>query len=908
MENKETSSSSSNNNIVAGEENRHDHFSRKQGDVAYGRYLFRSWSMLASTSSSNGNQDDDETWQKQQQHVRQRSRTRWKPYDDRRSCLPQNELVAFQLTTIFRRLLELSNSSSSISRNSSSSIRLLADDDVIDMLRLCLYYWRNVAAVASSSSLPTIETTTPKATNDVDVLTDRDPVGETARTTTAKLVRRVENYFGDKESSQFKLGPQAYSMAINVMSEYARSQAALQYVIDTHDRLATHYNAQNQQQPTDIKSQQLDLPYYNSILHAFSKFSKYHPNRGPVLAEQVFDELCNHSNNLRPDNTAFVSLLRSWANSATSSRADTVASAHTNINTTGAERCEALLETMTRKHPELINERCINVCIDAFAKCKMPERAESILWRMVELSSNPSRDSMSISTCDNASVIYKQIQPTSASFDSALVAWSKSDRPDAATNTCRLFEQMRLNQSISIEPTGVSLASVLEACSKMTNYGAETEKVLNQFEEMYLQRDIQIPPNKYCYLHTIKAWSRTTDGISNDGTDESSPAQRAEELVRRMKYFASHDDTRKDLKPCVIIYTALIQVWARSQAPSAPERALTIFRTMKNHRMTNPNGRSLNAVITAFCRHNRVDEAYTLLLSHRLDVPRPDLSSYHVILKAYADAALSDPSTAYNAEDVLRELEDASLADQSLRPNVNTYNFAVKAWQNSLRDDAAEKAEAILFKMMLSGPTPETSTLNLILQTLARCNEGGTAEHAEYLLDRTNGMIEPDAATHLYLIRLWARSGRTSGPANAERHLEEVKRISVKDDSRCFKNKISSSHFNGVLESYSKVNGQVDFNRIQGIIKEIRHYNDLGFETRPDHRTIQHIILSLLAAENQGQMIPEDMFALMEDLVQNEKIRVDQGIISRSNLLQTDLTGSTVARKLSSSLLNHNSR
>lgn len=704
-------------------------------------------------------------------------------------------------------------------------------NELVEMLNLCLYHWRRVAA-------------------------SNDEFKENAISTALELIDALEDAcqnVTDHDHRLYAATPKTYSMLVNVLSEHPKSSTACNDVVTILEK-------------GNLQGMVFDLLFYNSVLHALAKFSLYHAV-APDMAERVFQRLCSETSDMSPDTATFVCLLRAWANSTMDD---------------APERTQAVLETMIRKHPELVDEKCFNVCIDAWAKVGNPERAEELLWRMETTPSG------------------RNIQPTAASFDSALVAWSKSHLPEAATRAERLLEQME--RYYGCVPTPVSLASVLQARSKSSDPGMQVQRLLDRFEELYSEGSLCSPPNKICYLRAIQAWSRSTGSRHTN----LSPPEEAGRLVHRMKKISIQDNARRDLAPCVIIYTAWIQVWAKSDLSVAPDRALEIYRQMQQESATGrvecrPNTTTLNALLDAFCRKGRMDEAHELI-SDRQQGVTPDLASYHILLKAFIDdASALSMETAERAEEVLRHLETSCRCDSQLQPTVLTYSLVIKAWGNASTTDGAERAQAVLLKMLREDGTqvlPDTSILNQVLEIWATSTEGGAADQAETLLARTKEVLPPDPTTHLHMIRAWARSGRRQGPRRAEEHLEDAKQLIRSNRTFDDTQKLTSAHFNGVMEAHARAGEPSSLDSVEKLIEDMRLWKRQGHQTSPDQWSLHNYVMTVLVSCSTD-MAPKQAMAILNELLR-DGISPAPRIINK--LQEASLRGNRVASQLLSAL------
>jgi pentatricopeptide repeat protein len=866
-------------------------------DVSMGRFLMREWSDITSTSSSSSTSTstlsattiEEERAIQQTKIVRRfirehiakannndSSTTASIKYDTQQQ---QNHHPRIFHQSRIRRG-GISNKNNNNNNNNADTMNNSANNnnnkkdstfnsrEMVEMLNRCLDSLRKVPLPISSSLTTTTNSSSSSSSssnnNRIRNDNNNNNSGRIRRSTTTGTINpplesmRLMDLFRDTSillnDKDLRPNQKTYSMCMNVLSLYPKSFTACDDVLSLYEHCLK-------------ESSTLDLQFYNVCLHTLAKFGTYHPEQAPVLVERIFQEMTTSTsttttnNNLSPNTGCFVSLLHVWANTITSTTNNnnnnhnnnnnnnnsnaTTTTAATKIETSNrlplaADRAEAILEQMIHNYPNLVDVICFNICIDAWAKQGFPERAEKLLWRLIQ-SSNGNKSGTNNNTNDDKQIL----RPNEISFNSAINAWAKScgtgrrasttnrqrsDPQKAAERAGILLEQMKLH---GCEPTSETFATVMEAYSNTTpEPGVKVQFFLDDLETMNLEGALSIPPPKVCYLMAIRAWGRTkslsipkekassSSSSSSYNQVELSGAERAELLLRRMEEFSSHDGGHSGLEPCVIIYTAVINAWSQSNDETAPDRAWALFCQMRRGGVSGknnvfPNVISLNALLSTFCNHGRVEEAHEVLEKSKRHV-RPDSKSYLIILRGYAKS--NDSNAAENAHDLLKELENIYSHGDSTRkikPTVNMYSQLLVAWGNNSRNDAAFRAEEIFWQMIRQEDVsvlPDTATFNCVLRAWSKSFEGGAAERAEALLRRVQQEhgkeIVIDPISHLHLIYAWAHGRRKNAPLSAQRHLEEAKKLCCSGNSNNSHWRLTRAHFNGVILAWSKSNNK----------------------------------------------------------------------------------------------------
>jgi pentatricopeptide repeat protein len=362
-------------------------------------------------------------------------------------------------------------------------------------------------------------------------------------------------------------------------------------------------------------------------------------------------------------------------------------------------------------------------------------------------------------------------------------------------------------------------------------------------------------PNKVSYLTAIRAWARTRD--------HGAPIK-AQALLRRMEDLSM--DGRPELKPCVVVYSALIDVWSKSGRLDATERSLDLFYEMQalsasGRKEAKPNTVTLNSVLDAFARQGSAEEAHALLKnlstsSSSQDDIKPDIISYTTVLKAYSKSTASNAAEC--ASEMLLELEQQfHNGEWSLKPTVQTYTLTILAWGNSGRPDAAEQAEKVFWKMLDlynlgdEDIKPNVITLNCVLRAWCNSREGGAAERAEAVFHwmNTEGAalsIIPDATSYLHMMYAWAHSGRRQAYRKAQTHLNSLKEISFKEQSKVM---LTTAHFNTLILASSKSRELNFLQKIEGTVKEMIALAKLGHAVAPDVTTLNHYVRAVAASD-----------------------------------------------------------
>ncbi|KAL6841886.1 hypothetical protein ACP4OV_028398 [Aristida adscensionis] len=129
-----------------------------------------------------------------------------------------------------------------------------------------------------------------------------------------------------------------------------------------------------------------------------------------------------------------------------------------------------------------------------------------------------------------------------------------------------------------------------------------------------------------------------------------------------------------------------------------------------------PDSIFFNALINAFVEAKRMGEAINTFWRMKHSGCHPTTSTFNILIKGYGIAGKPEES---------QRIFDMMAVEESIKPNLTTYNILVKAWcdQRNL-----EEAWSVVGKMRACGVKPDIITYNTIASTYARNDETWRAE------------------------------------------------------------------------------------------------------------------------------------------------------------------------------------
>lgn len=234
-------------------------------------------------------------------------------------------------------------------------------------------------------------------------------------------------------------------------------------------------------------------------------------------------------------------------------------------------------------------------------------------------------------------------------------------------------------------------------------------------------------------------------------------ADRAAEVLQKLL----QDD---HVEPNVEVFNSLLNAWAESTLPEAPERAFDVMRLMEHG-----------------------EKCMKLGL-------RPDVIAYNTLLKCLAETKSSD--TCLKVEAILDLMERRfNAGDKRAKPNAISYNTAIKA---CFRAGEPERADAMLKRMEKSDTPPNIRTYNDSLHQYSQLCTQGAAIKSEQILAEMRDLadftpsLKPDVFSYSLVLNAWARLGTANAAERMWLVYEQMKSENVKPDIVIYTSLITS--------------------------------------------------------------------------------------------------------------------
>lgn len=369
---------------------------------------------------------------------------------------------------------------------------------------------------------------------------------------------------------------------------------------------------------------------------------------------------------------------------------------------------EEVLEQMRSHHiaPDAVTYTSV---MDAYARSHDPDRAEQVLFRLLD-------DTV------NGSIDRNNVGISSVTCDTILNAWAQQGTEESAKRAQTILLRLEAWQGNEIRPTAVSYATVMNAWAKVGNTQAAeyAEALLNRMLEKN-----QVPVDTVVFNAAINAWATSKD---------EQAGKRALAILRRMKTLAKEGF---DSLPDLVTYNTVVSAWAQSGDVNAAPYAERIVREMQaaaaeSKDAPSPNTITYNTILNAWSKSKlpgaapRAQKVLDFMISSGKPNIVPDVISFASVLDAWAKS--KEPHKGARCRDLLEQL--LKMYDETksptLLPTAHAYNAVLNACAfSAMGTTMDEQREALqiavqTFSSMTQRETlPDTVTYGNMLKCLA---------------------------------------------------------------------------------------------------------------------------------------------------------------------------------------------
>ena len=313
--------------------------------------------------------------------------------------------------------------------------------------------------------------------------------------------------------------------------------------------------------------------------------------------------------------------------------------------------------------------------INLFAKCQHAEKAEFYLNEL-ERKYNE--------------LHHESLRPNIICYNTCLSSFSKASKEAEALRAEALLH--RMTREAGLKPDSFSMTNVISAWSNSNNPD-RAEHVLNTMQSLYEDGNVAMKPTTVSFGAVLQGYARAGD------------TKRAEAIVEHMETLM-HTDGFGEMRPNSVIFNILINTHARSKAPGAADKVLSILDKMKKYRQeghseASPNTITYNSVLTtlASSRSDEFEKAKEILKEMEEAKETADSSifpnniTYSTFLRILAQSRV--PKKTLIAESIISAMEKYQ-DNPKLRPNNFTYDAVLKVCGRPSSNDPQLRRHALI--------------------------------------------------------------------------------------------------------------------------------------------------------------------------------------------------------------------
>ena len=589
---------------------------------------------------------------------------------------------------------------------------------------------------------------------------------------------------------------------------------------------------------------------YNVVMHAFAKIGE--PEHAEAILMRLTDEYKKGLSHFGPDEVSFATVLHGWKLAKTSvageraeavldfmieygRRANDPSMYHPNLSCyyailrafcdgrtkTSIRRAERFMQRMQEdfergNEDARPNDNCYAIIINAWSQLGRGEESEHALRRMYDDYTRNGNTKAKV-TCNQ--------------FNSAIVAWARSEARHAMDRAWKLFESMK---EINIKPDHATYGALLHCLSRSNNpkIGQVAERLLREQRERYRNGEEACRLDALHYNAVMHCWSSLGNAVrteellrelleehkrGNLRISDDRPfntalaawarsrlpqrAERAQAIFEEMKRLGERGIL--DFRPSANSISALQGCWASAEMYLSGEKCLALLREMQKRAaagdsLMQPKEANFKVVIDSFNRIRKPQQAEEIWFEMLKDYvegkidAKPGEDTCKAILTSWLISGAPDAIERTTAMmDRLAEIDQSQILELEL--NLNTYYLMLDICSKSSVPDIVQGAETIIRKMKevheagARSPLPDTRCFNIAINCWGK---SGQAERAEALFwemyrSYTEGSephAKPDSFTISTVLSAWARSQSDMAPKRAEVFFDRVQKLIASKD------------------------------------------------------------------------------------------------------------------------------
>jgi hypothetical protein len=372
------------------------------------------------------------------------------------------------------------------------------------------------------------------------------------------------------------------------------------------------------------------------------------------------------------------------------------------------------------------NNECLKASVIAYAKCNLPHKAQDILDSLIE---------QAVLTQN------RDLMPKRSYFVDVLVSWVRAEHHKDSAERAEdlLFRMVELSKSgfPELQPDSKCFEKVIQGWANQRNnpeIGKRSEHIFREMDRNYRATGVEkLKPTSKTVELVITAFSRS---------NESKASKRVRSLVREMERRYADGDI--EMKPTRGAYTSLMLTLRRSHQRNSSKMVREIFDLMQERYKRGDSNLKPDILVYNILIDTLADRGDTIrvteVLQEMLDdfasgnnEARPDQRIFNNVLRTFSNASKRG-DFAYEAEDVLHRMESLGL-----EPDARTFHEMCFIWSQSEQPNAAARAEHYFHRIKEYGQIPSHSAHKALIDTWTSSQDPRSIGRSEAILNELLG-------------------------------------------------------------------------------------------------------------------------------------------------------------------------
>lgn len=330
--------------------------------------------------------------------------------------------------------------------------------------------------------------------------------------------------------------------------------------------------------------------------------------------------------------------------------------------------------------------------MDAHARSKDPQRAQEVLFRLLDSSSGGDGG----------------VGLTSITSDTILNAWAQQGTYDSAERAQTILFRLEEWQRDEIRPTKISYATVMNAWAQVgsTEAAEQAEALLDRMLQMKV-----VQPDTIVFNAAINAWATSKD---------QQGGKRALAILKKMRQLAKDGF---DANPDIVTYNTVLSAWSHSGDVNAAPYTEKIVQGMQRSASESetapaPNTVTYNTILNAWAKSKlpgaapRAQKVLDYMIKSKNESIAPDVISFASVLDAWAKS--KEPHKGAKCQELLNRLLKMyeETRNHDLRPTIYTYNAVLNACAfSAMGTSEDEQREALQIAVQTFSTMRQSDTL-----------------------------------------------------------------------------------------------------------------------------------------------------------------------------------------------------